>query len=66
MHNENVRSLEKSNNVPEGKRKMVKQKIFKKDQHVHNSCYDLRSRAIKNHEKANNSLSYPYAATNKI
>ena len=50
MKNESVKkSLEKSKNVLEEKRKMFKQKIcIKKDQHVYNNCYELRSRAIKN------------------
>ena len=49
MKNESVRkSPEKSKNVLEEKRKMVKQKIcIKKDRHVYNNCYELRSRAIK-------------------
>ena len=49
MKNESVKkSLEKSKNVLEEKRKMVKQKILhKKDQQVYNNCYELRSRAIK-------------------
>ena len=48
MKNESVKkSLEKSKNVLEEKRKMVKQKIcMKKDQDVYNNCYELRSRAI--------------------
>ena len=42
------KSLKKSKNVLEEKRKMVKQKnLHKKDQHVYNNCYELRSRAIK-------------------
>ena len=50
MKNESVKeSLEKSKKVLEEKRKMVKRKIcIKKDQHVYNNCYELRSRAIKN------------------
>ena len=49
MKNERVeKSLEKSKNVLEEKRKMVKQKICIKNQHVYNNCYKLRSRAIKN------------------
>ena len=49
MKNESVKkSIEKSKNVPEEKRKMVKWKIcIKKDQHVYNNCYELRSSAIK-------------------
>ena len=50
MENEIVKkSLEKSKNVLEEKRKNVKQKIcIKKDTHVYNNCYELRSRAINN------------------
>ena len=45
--NESVKkSLEKSKNVLEEKRKMVKQKICLKKPHVYNNCYELRSRAI--------------------
>ena len=41
------KSLEKSQNVLEEKRKIVKRKIcIKKDTHVYNNCYELRSRAI--------------------
>ena len=48
--NESVKkSLEKSKNVLKEKRKIVQQKIcMKKDTHVYNNCYELRSRAIKN------------------
>ena len=64
MKNESVKKpLEKSKNVLEEKRKIVKQKIFiKKDQHVYINCYELRSREI-NQEKTNNRLSYRFAAT---
>ena len=50
MKNESVKkSLEKSKNVLEEKRKTVKRKIcIKKYTHVYNNCYELRSRAIKN------------------
>ena len=50
MKNESVRkSLEKSKNVLEEKRKNGQSKKFtKKDQHVYNNCYELHSRAIKN------------------
>ena len=50
MKNESVKkSLEKSKNVLEEKRKTVKRKIcIKKDTHVYNNCFELRSRAIKN------------------
>ena len=50
--NESVKkSHEKSKNVLEEKRKIVKQKICtKKDQHVYNNCYEFCSRAIKNNE----------------
>ena len=50
MINESVKkSLEKSKNVLEEKRKIVKRQIcIKKDKHVYNNCYELRSRAIKN------------------
>ena len=53
MKNESEKkSLEKSKNVLEQKRKSVKQKIcIKKDTHVYNNCYELRSRAI-NHIRA--------------
>ena len=48
MMNESVKkSLEKSKNVQEQKREIVKQKICKKNTHVYNNCYELRSRAIK-------------------
>ena len=49
MKNESVKkSLEKSKNVLEEKRKTVKRKIcIKKDTHVYYNCYELRSRAIK-------------------
>ena len=48
MKNESVKkSLEKSKNVLEEKRNMVKRKIcIKTDQHVYNNSYELRSRAI--------------------
>ena len=47
MMNESVKkSLEKSKNVLEEKRKIVKQKICIKKTHVYNNCYELRSRAI--------------------
>ena len=47
MKNESVKkSLEKSKNVPEEKRKMVKKKFCIKDQRVYNNCYELRARAI--------------------
>ena len=48
MMNESVKkSLEKSKNVLEEKRKIVQQKICKKkEQHVYNKYYELRSRAI--------------------
>ena len=47
--NENVKkSLEKSKNVLEEKRKIVKRKIcIKKDTQVYKNCYELRSRATK-------------------
>ena len=46
--NERVKkSLEKSKNLLEEKRKIVKQKIcIKKDTHDYNNCYELHSRAI--------------------
>ena len=49
MKNESVaKSLEKSQNVLEEKRKKtVNKKMQKKDQHVDNNCYALGSRAIK-------------------
>ena len=53
MKNESVKkSHEKSKNVLEEKRKMVKRKICV-DQHVYNNCYDIRSRAIKNLQPLN-------------
>ena len=50
MKNESVKkSLEKSKNALQEKHKIVKQNIcIKKDQHVYNNCYELRSRAINN------------------
>ena len=58
MKNESVKkSIEKSKDVPEEKRKMVKQNIcIKIDQNVYNNCYEFRSRAIKNQEKTKKSL----------
>ena len=45
------KSLEKSKNVLEEKRKKGQAKnLHKKDQHAHNNCYELRSRAIKNQQ----------------
>ena len=50
MKNESVKkSLKKSKNVLEEKRKTVLRKICIKKTHVYNNCYELRSRAI-NHE----------------
>ena len=51
MMNESVKkSHEKSKIVLEEKRKIVKQKTcIKKDTHVYNNCYELRSRAINEH-----------------
>ena len=47
MKNESEKkSLEKSKNVLEEKRKKVKRKVCIKKQHVYNNCYELRSRAI--------------------
>ena len=48
MKNESAKkSLEKSKNVLEEKRKTVKRKIcIKKDTDLYNNCYELRSRAI--------------------
>ena len=40
-----IKKTEKSKNVPEEKRKMVKRKICKKD--LYNNFYELRSGAIK-------------------
>ena len=53
MKNESVKkSLEKSKNVLEEKRKTVKRKIcIKKDTHVYNNCYELRSRAINENDQ---------------
>ena len=43
------KSLEKSKNVLEEKRKNGQAKnLHKKDQHVYNNCYELRSRAVNN------------------
>ena len=49
MKNESVKkSLEKSKNILEEKRKTFKRKIcIKKDTHAYNNCYELRSRATK-------------------
>ena len=47
-HETAKKSLEKSKNVLEEKRKIVRQKNFIKKTHVYNNCYELRSRAIKN------------------
>ena len=51
MKNESEKkSLEKSKNVLEEKRKIIKRKnCIRKDTHVYNNCYELRSRSI-NHE----------------
>ena len=48
MENESVKkSLEKSKNVLEEKRKTGQAKnLHKKDQHAYNNCYELRSGAI--------------------
>ena len=52
--NESVKkSLEKSKNVVEEKRKIVKQKICIKNKDVYNNCHELRSRPI-NHLKMKN------------
>ena len=52
MKNESVKkSLEKSKNVLEEKRKTVKRKICIKKAHVYNNSYELRSRAIKHKNK---------------
>ena len=49
MKHERVKkSLEKSKNVLEEKRKNVERKICIKETHVYNNCYELRSRAINN------------------
>ena len=42
------KSFEKSKNVQEEKRKIVKQKTCMKKTHVYNNCNELHSRAIKN------------------
>ena len=57
--NESVKkSLEKSKNVLEEKRKSVKQKICikKRHTHVYNNCYELRSRAINKMQKIQKNL----------
>ena len=56
MKNESVKkSLEKSKNILEEKRKMVKRKnLHKKDQHVYNNCNELRSRAINRAQVSEN------------
>ena len=53
MKNRSVKkSLEKSKNVLEEKRKNSQAKnLHKKDQHVYNNCYELRSRAINKEVK---------------
>ena len=57
MKNESVKkSLEKSKNVLEEKRKIVKQKICIKKTHVNKNCYEHRSRATKNLKKTNTPL----------
>ena len=49
MKNEGVKkSFEKSKNVLEEKRKIVKQKNCIKNRHVYNNCNELHSRANKN------------------
>ena len=56
------KSLEKSTNILEEKRKIVKRKIcMKKDTHVYNNCYEQRSRAIKKlyQERTMNGLGKP-------
>ena len=57
MMNESVeKSLEKSKNVLEEKRKIVERTIcINKDTHVYKNCYELRSRAIKKHANPKNS-----------
>ena len=52
MKNKSVkRSLEKSKNVLEEKRKIIKRQVcIKKDQQVYNNCYELRSRANKKYD----------------
>ena len=52
MKNESVKkSLKQSKNVLEQKRKNSQAKnLHKKDQHVYNNCYELRSKAIKHAE----------------
>ena len=47
MKNESVKkSLEKSKNVLEKHKNAQAKNLHKKDQHVYNNCYELRSRAI--------------------
>ena len=60
MINESVKkSLEKSRNVLEEKRKIVMRKICIKKTHVYNNCYELCSRAINHYifQKPNNESS---------
>ena len=47
MKNESVKkSIDKSKNVLEKRKNGQAKKLHKKDQHVYNNCYELRSRAI--------------------
>ena len=43
-----IKSPEKSKNVLEKRENGQAEYLHKKDQHVYNNCYALRSRAIKN------------------
>ena len=62
MKNENVKeSPERSKNVLEEKRKNGQtENLHKKDQHLYNNCYELRSRAIN--QEANPNLNCPKVA----
>ena len=67
MMNKNVKkSFENSKNVLEEKLKIVKRKIcIKKDTHVYNNCYELRSRAINKANKTNTMLAKQIARINR-
>ena len=61
MKNEGVKkSLEKSKNVLEEKRKMSSEKFGYKHQHVYNNCFEVRSRAI------NSTIHYYSTTDNEI
>ena len=67
MMNESVKkSIEKSKNVLEEKRKTLKRKICIKNTHVYNNCYEVRSRAIKKLYTKNPHLKPKVTETKKI